>query len=118
MVTSSSDEAWTGCADIFSGRTNPCWVVEESVVQKLLDLWIRMEPHPQPAPTPLKLGYRGCHLKGPENRVWFVYGPVVSLTQNDKVESRHDPDRLFEKILLTSAPEGEVPDSFRGDHFL
>ncbi|PYS22681.1 MAG: hypothetical protein DMF72_12530 [Acidobacteria bacterium] len=106
---SSSDEAWMGCADIFSGRPNPCWVIEERVVASLMDLWNRMEGHSEPFPNRAVLGYRGCHLKGPRNRTWFAYHGVVTFIQNELSESRHDRERLFEQTLLASAPKGILP---------
>lgn len=64
MAISSSYEVWTAAADIFSGRTNPEWAVDQRVADKLKDLWTRMKVYSGEPPIPPVLGYRRVNLKG------------------------------------------------------
>jgi len=115
MGTSSSDEAWVATADIFSGFSNPAWVVDHRVADKLMDLWAGMEQSPPVAPISPVLGYQGVYLRGPQDRVWHAYSGVVTLTENGVDEARQDRERKFEKILLSSAPRELLPHSFLDD---
>lgn len=115
MGTSNSGEVFRARADVFAGRPNPEWVVDESVLQKLFDLWTRMRRSAEPRQDNPKLGYRGVYLEGPENRVWHAYDGIVTLTEHGIKEARRDKERRFEKTLLSSAPAGLLPTPFLGD---
>jgi hypothetical protein len=110
MVTSRSNEltGYTAGASIFSGRPDPIWPVDESIVKELLTLWDRMEPYAGPIPSPPGLGYRGCFLRD-SGHEWRAYRGVVTLTENDKSEARRDAGRQFELRLVRSAPAGTIP---------
>jgi hypothetical protein len=82
------------------------------VAENLLAIWNELKPEdvkPPPAPP---LGYRGSFLRDPEGREWLAYGGVVTFRSAGRMESRRDPDKRFEKVLLGSAPEGTLPKSF------
>jgi hypothetical protein len=42
-------------------------------------------------------------------REWFAYGGVVRLKAGDRLESRQDKNRAFERLVLASAPKGVLP---------
>jgi hypothetical protein len=112
MVTSKSAKELQTCiggALIFSGRPNPTWHVRKVIVQQLKEIWSLLEHFQgEPAIAP-PLGYRGCFLKCKPDLEWIAYGGIVALKTSDTHESRRDNDRRFEKLLLTSAPEGILP---------
>src|SRR2546425_6910053 len=106
MATSRSPDRrkCTATALVYSGRPDPVWPVPASVVKKLETIWKSLEPCAKPPAEPSRLGYRGCRLKC-GRREWFAYGGVVS----SESESRCDPLRQFEAMLLASAPPGLLP---------
>ena len=110
MVTSRSNEltGYTAGASIFSGRPDPTWAVDETIVKELLTLWDRMEPYVGLIPLPPGLGYRGTFLRD-TGREWRAYRGVVTLTENGRSEVRYDPGRQFESRLIRSAPVGTIP---------
>ncbi len=94
---------------VFSGRPDPTWPVDEKLTQTLEGIWDLLESTEQyGAPSP-RLGYRGCYLRRAANRIWTAYNGLVTLTLGDRTESRHDPDRRFERVLLGSAPPSVIP---------
>ena len=112
MVTSRLDEPhvnWVGGALIFSGRRDPSWVVDEHVAQQLVSIWDTLELRTGELPVRPLLGYRGCFLRNPLGQEWLAYRNVVTLQMAGDSQSRNDPERSFEKRLLTSAPEGLLP---------
>lgn len=118
MVTSRSNElvGYTAGASIFSGRPDPAWALDEIVVAELLALWARMEPYAGPLPSPPGLGYRGCFLRN-SSREWRAYRNFVTLTEDDRSETRRDPSRQFELRLLGSAPAGAIPSQILDTEF-
>jgi hypothetical protein len=112
MATSKSNSkraAWSAGASVFSGRPDPVWEVKPALAARLEKIWrslkpSEIEPPPQPA-----LGYRGCSLKGPRGRQWFVFAGVVTFHSPRRSESRRDPAKKFERTLLASAPTGLLP---------
>lgn len=112
MGTSNLYKKWVGGAAIFSGRADPVWPVAQDVAEELEALWTKLEHYSGSPSPPSVLGYRGSFLKGPRNRTWFAHRGVVTLNENGVNESRLDEDRLFEKTILASAPEGVLPASF------
>jgi hypothetical protein len=112
MDTSKSSKelkTWIGGASIFSGRPDPTWSVGKIVAQKLVDIWSLLEPFTGECPSAPPLGYRGCFLRSATDQEWTAYGGVVTLKTDEGYESRRDKDRRFEKLLLSSAPEGALP---------
>ena len=99
----------TGTALIFSGRPDPEWPVSADARKRLQAIWLRLEPAAA-APAAPPLGYRGCALRCPSGAEWFACGGVVSYTfATREVERRRDPERRFERQLLSTAPEGTLP---------
>jgi hypothetical protein len=111
-ISKSADphNKWRAEALAFSGRPNPEWAVSEAEAGRLMQLWDSMKPATNSAVSIATLGYRGCALKGSENQEWLANRGVVSLRKSGTViESRGDPERDFERLLLLSAPEGLIP---------
>ncbi len=86
--------------DVFSGRPNPRWQVDEHIEQQLRERHRRLAASATPAAEPPGLGYRGfCYtLEGVSWRALngFVVGP-------DRV--LHDPHRSIERLLLDHLPD-------------
>lgn len=76
----------------------------------LVRIWAGLAPastSPPPAPV---LGYRGASLVCPSGGRWFAFGGVAALTEAGGAEEfRADPDRIFERALVNTAPKGAVP---------
>lgn len=112
MDTSKSDDEdkrWIATALVYSGRSNPSWHIEDECVSQLQQIWDDLEPYLGEFGGPKGLGYGGCEIRAPGGEQWLVYGDVVSRSHGDRSEVRRDPDRRFEKILLSSAPEKSLP---------
>lgn len=98
-------------AQVFSGRPDPTWKIEESIQKELEKIWDSLVPiYGEPLSYPL-LGYRGCLIKCKGDIEWFVYKNLVTLNKSGKTESREDNNKKFEKLIMSSAPQGLVPPS-------
>jgi hypothetical protein len=60
-------------------------------------------------PAPPALGYRGCYLQDAGLRKWTAFKGYVTLDQEARTQVRKDTDSVFEKLLLSSAPQGKLP---------
>jgi hypothetical protein len=85
--------------DIFSGRPNPRWQLEEPAVRRLCELHGRLDPATDSPAEPPGLGYRGFVYTIDES-AWralkgFVVGPDRALA---------DPDRDIERLLAEHLP--------------
>ena len=100
----------TGTALVFSGRPDPEWQVTAEARARLQSIWSTLTPGaPAPPATPA-LGYRGCALRCPPGEEWLAYGGIVSHTApSGVVDRRSDPTRTFERLLLSTAPDGLLP---------
>jgi hypothetical protein len=86
--------------DVFSGRPNPRWELDETSADELRRLVDRLPPATGPPPEPPGLGYRGFVL-GEGGRVLRVYRGHVS-TPDALVA---DPSRTIERYLLGRIPQ-------------
>jgi hypothetical protein len=114
MVTSKSSEhagEYVAGVSVFSGRRDPVWPIGEEQAGALLALWDSLEPHEGAAPSAPPLGYRGSLLRG-GGREWHAYGGAVTLREGDGVSTRRDPERRFEKLIISTAPADSVPQTF------
>ena len=112
MATSKSSKrpsGWIGGAMVFSGRPDPTWDVNEKTVKQLEEIWRTLEAYGDEPPRGPNLGYRGTFLRGPDGHQRLAYRGVVTLRTDSGSKSRSDTNRLFERVLLASAPEGTVP---------
>jgi|SRR5687767_6372192 len=121
MVTSKSvrrkkkEKKWIAGAFVFSGRPDPTWFVGKKLINELENVWNSLERTPSdkfPSPSPPILGYRGCFIReyNNTNHGWLAYKSVVILQMNGSSESRTDRQCKFETLLLSSAPQGILPD--------
>ncbi len=85
--------------DIFSGRPNPRWQLDEQVARKLDELHRRLLRTANRPPEPPGLGYRGFVYQLEDVRWRALRGFVV---QPDVVLA--DPDRVIERLLLDQLP--------------
>jgi hypothetical protein len=108
MGTSRSTD-WVAKALVFSGRPDPTWVVPSSAAEELLRLWAGLPSSTHQRSSPPPLGYRGCLLQAPDGRTWESSGGQVTLTEGHMTQTRGDPDRRFERLLLASAPANTLP---------
>jgi hypothetical protein len=95
---------------VCSGRPDPEWPVSADARRRLEAIWMRLKPAVSTPPAASPLGYRGCALRCPPGDEWFAYRGVVSHTMaSHDVERRGDPERSFERLLLSTSPEGTLP---------
>ena len=85
--------------DIFSGRPNPSWELDEPSIRRLREVQRGLPEAPTSSPKPLGLGYRGFvyRLDGTSWRA--LHGTVIGTGT-----TLHDPDRLVERLLFDSLP--------------
>jgi len=85
--------------DVFSGRPNPRWELDEQRFQELRQLESRLIPARQAAPEPPGLGYRGFVYSDASGEVrayrGYVKTPRTVLA---------DPSLSVEKYLLNQMP--------------
>jgi hypothetical protein len=105
MATSKSSEKCTATLAIYSGRRDPSWSLSRSFLLRLEEIWQNLSSFAGPLPVAPPLGYRGCSVNCGQRRGWFGFGGVVERGK----EHRADPERLFERTVLESAPKGAIP---------
>lgn len=115
MGTSKSSEpagGYVGGVSVFSGRPDPAWPLGADEARTLLAVWDSLEPYGGgAAPHAPPLGYRGSFLRG-GGREWTAYRGAVTLTEGGAAETRRDPGRRFERLIISAAPQGAVPHAF------
>ena len=85
--------------DIFSGRPNPRWELDERTARRLKEVHRSLRPAATSAAAKLDLGYRGFAYEVDE-KPWRaldgrVFGGDATL---------EDPDRMVERLLIESLP--------------
>lgn len=108
-------ESYTGQVQIFSGRPDPTWEVDEDDARQLEAIWHELKPYLEDVPSVPSLGYRGSVLRLNAECAYIVYRGVVTREWYGNTESRHDKQRQFERRLLATAPPSVVPDSLIDD---
>lgn len=96
-------------AFLFSGRPDPTWEIEQSVTVELEKIWSCLGAMQDEPPRVPGLGYRGCLIRCENGTEWFVYKSFVRLNRPGESESRQDGSMKFERLVISSAPEGLVP---------
>lgn len=94
---------------IFSGRPDPTWEIPANVAAELLNHWRQLPLLPAVPKRPACLGYRGCLLFSSAGEEWKAFDGAVMRTAEGSSEVRYDQERLFEKMLISSAPPGMIP---------
>ena len=89
--------------DIFSGRPNPAWQLDEVAAGEVRRLVAALSPSTARAANPPGLGYRGfiCTESG---KTWRAFKGTV--TWRDEVLA--DQDRTVERFLLEQLPADHV----------
>jgi len=100
---------YTARAFIFSGRPDPTWFVEEQQSRRLEAIWNKLKPSISPAPTVPKLGYRGVSMVCASNEEFIAFDGNVKRKVGNTIEWRRDKERLFERLLLSTAPKSLLP---------
>jgi hypothetical protein len=113
MATSKSfdsSQRWTAGALLFSGRPNPVWSIDLGTADRLETIWnsLRVSAASAVADQP-PLGYRGCFLRQPDGTEWSAFAGVITRRSSTGAESRDDPDRKFERLVLATAPANVLP---------
>jgi hypothetical protein len=95
---------------IFSGREDPAWNLAPEDLDRLQALWNELPeaPSAERAEVPGRLGYRGVEVDEGD-RHWIAVEGRVTCTSGGVSKTRRDPDRTFERLITTFAPEGAVP---------
>jgi hypothetical protein len=113
MATSRSpdgDGAWRVEADIYAGRKNPTWSMDEDLAADLLRRWRELAAWSGAVPIAPPLGYRGFYLRNaPQEETWYVYRDYVRRTHAGMVEERLDAQRELERRLIASARKAGLP---------
>ena len=100
----------TGTALVFSGRPDPEWPVSEDARKQLQAIWSELKPASSGPPQAPPLGYRGCALRCASGDEWQAYAGVVTYSAaSGAVNRRSDPERSFERMLLSTAPRDSLP---------
>ena len=91
------------------GRPGPAWPLDAATCRALLEIWRTIgSGHHRPTPGP-PAGYRGVLIETFAGATWVVSGGLVTCRSVALTETRHDPDRRFERQVLASAPAGALP---------
>jgi hypothetical protein len=92
--------------DIFSGRENPAWKLNDEQSKEFLARFKSLEPNESKKPFFGGLGYRGLRvtmLEGyDEVRIWNT---IVETRRGDKRERWRDKDRALEKYLFRTGKD-------------
>lgn len=90
--------------DIFSGRENPRWTLDEQVAAHLVDVHRSLHATTHRVPEIPGLGYRGFVYAFDDDfwRAWkgFVIGSSLVLA---------DPDQRIERMLVDHLPQAQRP---------
>lgn len=88
------------------GRPDKTWEVGEKVVRAIFAAWKNLTPYNAGPPSAPKSGYAGCFFRYSREVEFFIYSGVATLMTPTHSESRADPDRQAERLLIESAPDG------------
>ena len=102
-------KTWTATAFVRSVRPDTTWPLPRSTVLDLETAWLRLAPSPRVAEPDASRPYAGCAVRDGEGREWIVCNGLVTLRHGERDDRRADPDRAFERIVLTSAPPRALP---------
>jgi hypothetical protein len=103
---------WLATALVFSGRRDPQWEISDDQAEAFLRGWSSLVAHTGSPTAPSALGYRGCRLQAPDGRSWLAQAGWVTLSAGlggAVLETRLDPARGLERLLLSTAPAGLLP---------
>lgn len=99
----------TARAFVFSGRPDPTWLVEEQQIQRLEALWYQLKSSIPPPSSRPRLGYRGVSMVCASEEEYTAFGGYVERKEGNTIEWKKDEDRLFERLLFSTAAQGLLP---------
>jgi hypothetical protein len=109
---------WVCGAHVYSGHTDPEWVISDKEAEHLIDIWGSLAPSSRRVVRPNILGYKGCFISSSMKMKWVSFRGIINCYKNGKfVESRFDAERIFEKKILDTAPDGTVPKAMLIEEF-
>jgi hypothetical protein len=88
--------------DVFSGRPNPSWVIEDKEAEELSKLLQNLPISPKPIPVG-ELGYRGFVVTINEKEIYRIYATVV-FKETEPKQVLLDKNHV-EQLLLNMANE-------------
>ena len=96
----------TSLAGAVFSREEPdkTWQVGEETVKNLFAHWKGLSIYTGDLPPAPLTGYAGCFLRYRGDVEFFCFRGVVTLMTLNQSESREDPGRVFEQMLLSSSP--------------
>jgi hypothetical protein len=103
---------WTAGALVFSGRPAPTWQLTAAQADALLGIWSNLrvvDDRIVDSPDASRLGYAGSRLTNNRGDSWLAQNERVLSRFDSKTECRADPERRFERLLLSTAPAGLLP---------
>lgn len=103
-----------GCAQIYSGRSNPVWDIPVETGIALEKCWEYLAPYSGEFQDQSRLGYSGCKLLVENGVEFLAFCGVVAKSESGKVELRADQKRIFEKTIFDTAPPGIIPEELSG----
>ena len=93
-----------------SGRPDPSWPLAVDARDRMLALWRSLSEASIRPPRPPSLGYRGCKVAA-AGETWVAFAGVVQHRRGNAMESRGDPDRAMEHMLVRTAPDPALRDA-------
>jgi hypothetical protein len=83
-----------------------------------MEIWNSIPPGTGERLEPLIMGYQGCCIKGGKGtRGGFTYGDMVTYKGIGETGDRLDKGSIFERVLLSTTPEGLLPGSLKPQPF-
>jgi hypothetical protein len=93
---------------LFSGRRDPVWTIDDAIGSELVRIWEGLDPLPVPEPRTDQLGYRGVVVDGLAGARFLGAARTVTETRGGARQTRADPERRFEQLVLAAAPPGLI----------
>jgi hypothetical protein len=118
LKSNSNANLWIGGAILFSGRSDPQWILEETQAEQLMQIWSALPSAQGNIVIPNILGYKGCYLSTNGKKKWITFrGKVTYYENNEAMESRIDNGRIFEKKIIDTAPKDVIPKAMLIEEF-
>jgi hypothetical protein len=113
MDTSKSSKKrkeWVVEIKLYSGRPDPSWIADDSLIKQLQEIWDSLEPWDGEHPFIPPLGYKGYSLKQDDESAWEVYQNYVVRSSKGRRMYRKDKEKRCEKLLAGTMPKGiQIP---------
>ena len=100
---------------IYSGRPDPGWELTDKQAKEALRIWNSLKVTSFREGFPSFLGYRGISITCEDGRQFFAYNEKARAEINNVTTWKPDESRVFEKFLISTAPQGMLPQGFSAD---